>query len=427
MKHWVSDASAATLGYISGGMPGAAVGWTGRRVYKNAKRRYKQLTTKLKNIMAPVTPPRTPSKRKHESEASKSRKKKRSNKRGSKSKKKDKVVKREPRHIASGEIRGGIDSSSEFVKWHKMKRHKSWQYGGKFTYVSNDLGAFLNISGSQQVSCVSAQNTRSQMLTSTGPTYNSFQNATGYVFLDPNSQITGSPTFVVAAAGATPAQKKFQMLNNYFDLEVTNLSSVAADLDVYLFLCKKNCALTPDILWQQDLQNQGLGVGIDLLPGAGTPTGGTVGYTTINYPGERYPNKGLASQFWKLAVVKNMKLAPDATEMLNMKVKTNAKTSYEFLNSIPVDVPYIGGLTTVVMFVMRGSLVRDTTALGANSITYGSATLGYAFKKTVVMQNALSIGAINSKLAVSQATTSVTFANQKQLNAIDVGAGVQNV
>ena len=314
------------------------------------------------------------------------------------------VNKREPKQVEVGDVHSGIDASTFRVKLHKYKLPKSFKSAGRFTYTQNQTGTIIGNEGKQSVVNLIAANMRNQFITATGVPYNYNQSARDYLSMDPNQKNTGS----TIAGGATaafpatnrPANQRIMVLKNDFQIEITNFSSVAAYVDIYMYVAKRNGQKTPIELWDDQNASDAFGNSVAGYPTSGNKTG-TIGYQPSDYPGEKPTKASLVKRHFKLLTVKDFKLGAAATETWNVLCTTNKGLNVNSLTDNTDD--WIAGMSIHFIAVVRGQLVEDVAVTDGTGATYGPTRIGYAVKHTVVLQNAFGPGSLSSRLAVTTA------------------------
>jgi len=340
-----------------------------------------------------------------------------------------------PLNIDSSSLQNGIDTVVKRINLPGRKIPRALKFTGRFYNIQTQTG-FLSKEdlGQQLVEMITAQNTREQFIISSGVNFAWYQAAVAYFKDDPNGLNTGggmaSPYY---PAAITDLKNRFvNVLNNHFQIMLTNFMSISTLVDVYLCMSKSDQANDPSGVWQTDLDSQGLGIAGQTFDTTGklTTTNATIGSESINMPGER-PGGSTFHKHWKILAVRRMKLSGGGTEEVTFNVNVNRAVRRDQFDLVTTE--YQKNLSLTVMVVARSQLVvsRVGTSAYTRSVGYGGVRLGYAVKNQVTLANLLGQSSIGSRHAYSRSVggnpNTVADMSQREVNVDDTATQVQDL
>lgn len=309
----------------------------------------------------------------------------------------------------------GVSSETIRVKATPLKLRKGIKTIGRWNYQQTHNGIIIGTAGTQTVTDICLVNGTSQIITSSGPGYGFFQNATALQQLNPYLSTSSS----VVVGVATPFNDRFVILRNQVKLEITNFSGVGALVDVYLMKCKKSDASSCSSIWATSLIQDGLGQVAAVRPVAGSNTG-TAGYASdVNFVGLVPSQSKTFKGFHQIQAVKHIDLSGNSTELVNFDIEINKVVNTGIIREEDGTLLRLhGGLTYSVMIVQRGQLVEDKTV--GTLVTYGSTKIGYiATVKSQMCALAGNASRLDDQRVISNVPAGATTANQSYTNEVD--------
>lgn len=226
-----------------------------------------------------------------------------------------------------------------------------------------------------------------------------------------------------------------------WEVNLTNFSTVAVEIDFNILICKKTCDNSPTQAWGLALQNKALGQAIESPPTALAGTAIVYGYpyvanNAVNYAQSKVSNAnatyGLSpysekefNQVWKKLGRRVYTLPGGATKKVIMKIGYHKTISKGYLTSIQTSTAlpsFIAGLSVVPLIIARAAPVLDTAL---SCVTHGIVDLGMTSNQKV---NFMAPAAKATRLEVnrvapnfvSESTVSAgVYTNLKIINDID--------
>lgn len=312
---------------------------------------------------------------------------------------------RNPRELNSSTFQNSIDTARKSVVLKGRPLPKSLRYVGKYFNVQVQTCSLGNkLVGRQVVGIIAAQNTLSQFITSSGNQPAWYQAAKSYFDDNPNAGTSGSNTYL---ANIAPVNQYCFVLNNNFQVMVTNFESISTMCDLYLCLSKKNQDNDPIGVWNSDLQSQGLSLANQVFDNSADKNSGVpaVGHEDAQNPGCR-PGGRMFKRQWKILSVRRMKLAAGATEECSFNVRVNRAIRRDMLAQDTS--PFVAGMSLVLFAVAKSQLVsvKRTYLIGATSFkpTYGEVSLGFAIRNSVTTTSYSGNAVVGSRHALAYIT-----------------------
>lgn len=247
---------------------------------------------------------------------------------------------------------------------------------GRWVYHSVRQGYLASVAGRQFTDDIQHLGTPAQLTSPTNASLTPFSNDIGLSELNPNFNNTGSDLLTIKS----PPNDKFIWSGCQMEMEMTNFSSVAAFVDLYLVRARKNLIQSPFNAWNTGYINAAYGQSANVQPAAGSVTGVTGGYEGNFMVGTKPTDSKIFQESYKVMAIKHLELSGGSTEKVvfdifaDKLIQRDIQTAY-----IANSTPFIANQTYSLMAVIRGSLVNDvTTGTGiAEFVTYGETKVGY--------------------------------------------------
>lgn len=419
----VGGASAATLGFIAGDLPGAVVGYS---VYKG----YAALRKYMKRKAVSGSKYR---KRRRSSYVKKRFSKRKMNKKPWKiSFKRGLLSKRTSKGaFVADDLHSGMSMRHYNIVIQKppkgLMKGGSQQWFEQYGYRSTSSG------GLQSGYELCHVGTASQIAVSSGTAIsyaaNPTQSSWRYLAFNPYEATSGSTIFT---ATTVPLTDKICLANIEIQIDITNFENLAANVDIYLLRCKQNAVQGPIGSWTQSAQNvQSNSLSSAGTTAAGVATGGVVGYANNVVVGVKPTMFKDWMQLWKIVKVHHINLAAAAHEQVTFNVRYNqvfdmskviqAQTAYTATpatwTQANINLPFLkGGLSVLV--VQRGCVVDDVTA-GATLPTFGTSDIGYVVTKKHVFKPMYGNANRLSGATAYPQISAPTNANMRIINYVD--------
>lgn len=208
----------------------------------------------------------------------------------------------------------------------------------------------------------------------TTPTHT--QSVVRYFDMNPGRGLTGSG----AITAGNPSTDRYCMLKSYLNLDITNVSSISAQVELVVYKCRKLTNLIPT-----DLSNGTL-VGFQAYPSLVTPVdatrpaGGSGAYGTLGAIRTTFPYATASMpegtrQFYSVLKRRQMLIGPGSTENVTMKFILNkigkSDTMLQCRSQLANGDTFLPNTTVFVQLRVLGAVVKDT-AVG----TYGGGVHG---------------------------------------------------
>lgn len=299
------------------------------------------------------------------------------------------------------------------------KRPLSLSTQGRWVYRQSHSGRFSGVVGKQFATSMFCMNTSSQTTVSTGTPYSYLQNDTALRQMNPYATSTGSS--VMPTLGVGMKNDRFGILYNVADIMFTNFSTVACNIDVFVYECVKSGKEDPHTSWQDGYVNGPYAV-VETFGAPGTAAGASHGYADRDHPYAHPLESAQFRQFWKIRAQDKIMLTSGASHTLKIKNIVNKIVQQE------VDAQYftdgylfVGGRTYVVGVRALGQLVNDNTAGGYDLPTYAPVEVGWVAQvKTVCCAVSGNADRISSNLFVqANVPTSANLADLQEIDQED--------
>lgn len=323
------------------------------------------------------------------------------------------------RHVERRESHGsntnvshsGITTDVIRISGRSSKKHKK-KLLGSWRYLINYNSFWTSTAGLQYVGFMGSIGTKSQMFVNSGVGYNVYQSAIGLADLNPYKENTGSITI---PSVVSPNNDNFMLRSAAVKIEISNMSTVGAILDIYVVTPKVANSNDPVTIWQSTYD--GFGIASAVPPTPGYAVGPTSGSMNINIPGVLPKDSSPFNKAFKIVAVKSVKLAGEATELIDFDIMLDKMISRSKLYATNNE--YFAGQTHFFMGVLRGAIVSDNTVATHYPVP-GSAKIGFnttvRYVATAVKNNA---ARLNVALITDTIPAGATTANQGTLNEVD--------
>jgi len=286
-----------------------------------------------------------------------------------------------------------------------------------FYYTQSGVAVLENTAGYQKATTICGTNTKNQWLESTGSGYvNTFQNYTRLFDMNPYQFTTGSN--YLTAQGATIANDRMYCKTVDLNVEFTNFSNIAGYVTLYYCTPKRLLDEYPETSWSSGLVVEGLGKSTHADVGAGT-TVGTTGGATWQDVGQKPSQSDLFRNDWIVHQEKTFYMASGATINHSTHVVVNKLFKQEVLARDADTINcYIPKASVVVMAVLRGQVVNDTTVEESNITKYGSLNVDFnstnKYKLGYVEGNA---ARLTGNIVATQVPINAAESNMELINA----------
>jgi len=284
---------------------------------------------------------------------------------------------------------------------------------GKWTYMQSTQGFIKEASGRQATSWIGGIGMNSQLVTSTGAGFNSFQNHIGLQQLNPYLQNTGSTLL----PSRNPYTDKFLIKGVEFDMEFTNQSNTSVTLDIYFFTNKTTSQADPFGIWQQAMLEEGGGLTIMTLPSAGKTNDGAHGYQRTYNPHASPLEHKTFKRLVKTLHKATFHLGPHAVEVFKANIAYNKLVHAHVVNKLLAEsVQSMPNCGIYVLGIARGQPVNDETD-GAVTMTYAATNIGFISRTRYTMHSISgNAGRVDISTAASAVPSVATLPNQRLLN-----------
>lgn len=392
----IGSISAATLGYIHGNIKGARMAY---KLYKNMPP-YKRKNNHTSNYPRKRRVRRVFPKRK---KATLKRKTKR------------KFKQQLPQ---TDGIHSGVERNSVNLVFKAKKGLPGSQKGmGTFHYAQNHVLKTTSAAGTQNAWVLACGATVSQCLTSSGGSYNPYQNNTALELMNPNLTNTGS-SFVPTVV--TPLNDRFLLKNQVAEVEITNMTGVATYCELYLCVAKTANASDPVNQWAQGYTDDSFGVAANVFPAPGTSVSGATGKGGITFPGAVPGETSTFRSMWKVKYQHKFELAGAASYQHFINIDQNVMIKRDQL--VAQSGSWKNGVSWCLFVVQRGAVVLDITTVGAgNGIpTFGSTVLATIVTVKTKMQAVAGNAARLSTVFVADRVPANAATNMEEIiNEVD--------
>jgi len=278
----------------------------------------------------------------------------------------------------SGDADNGTDSISRTIRLNNNKPVKHAKGCWKYSQFVPEV-PFSN--AGNQANQQFAMGTVSQITVSTGVAHNGTENQVALRLMNPNYLNTGSA--YIPAAGV-PTTDEFVIKTMKMELEITSWMDLCQTVDLYFYVAKNAGQDLLDIVWARGLQQQGSGKSqaTKLISPLYL---GVAGYGNINEP---YCTPLDASEYisnqYTFKGSESFVISGGSTKKVVYNILANKKVKSSELDLAAADgsITY-PGLTCIVMMVVRGQIVCDTTA-ALNKPTFATTRLGVICRQSYV-------------------------------------------
>lgn len=235
-------------------------------------------------------------------------------------------------------------------------------------------------------------------------------------------------------------QKMFNMTLG-LEVHMANFSTVDAVVQLYVFESRNDSTRTVEEFINLQLIRLGGGLIGSGQPGAGSSTGGAIGfYNDSNIVGDPSKIPGMSKEY-KLLKKLRFDLSSGSTHEQEFMIKMNllhdqslyiSKNSalnndpVSWTNANIVEMKYPKGMIHVYAF-QRGCVINDVTG-GANTPTYATSKIGYLIKKNLTFHSVeMKETRSAPQIRYHQNSFNPSDANQKFINVVDTSANVGKV
>lgn len=313
----------------------------------------------------------------------------------------------------TSDIHSGLQSS----KWSipaSRKLPKSVK-GAVMIMSENRSAITTSVAGAQGVLAVYVSGTPSQWVspasgTSVAPSIR--QSEIPYFDMNPNRFTTGSGKL----PATVPLDDRLCLLSQETIIDVSNFTSLATNLEMYVFRCTNNTDFDPVYLWNQQITADAYSVTPYGAPLAGTQFPSTFGASSSATP-YMQPKGPLIRGFYKMIGKKQLYLAGGASESVKLNIGHNwvAKEQAIISNANA----YCPG-SVVIVFRQLGMVAADQTVT-ARLATHGISKIGAVFNTRYFFKGVYGNGArLRSQLAWGIEPYGATVANLVQIDSKDV-------
>lgn len=233
------------------------------------------------------------------------------------------------------------------------------------------------------------------------------------------------------ANNAIPNNDKLYISQASVLVDLTNFASISSDVQISVFLCKKDVDTDPIDTGTALLSNYNVGTAIvnPYLPEntAQINTGvSDVRKTTLGMPGSRYDEVKDLGKWWKLVCHEQFPMAAGSTKRLDMVLHINKMIDKVVVNASPYK--YIKGYSIVCMIRSIGQVVIDDSneaISGTRYVTYGPPAVGCV---ATVKYHCSAVKDNVNRLKLDIAQTGISYptalTNLKSLSNMDTEIGV---
>jgi hypothetical protein len=291
------------------------------------------------------------------------------------------------------DVHSGITSTGYKVVVNPKVPKLMQKYIGFKVFESYPYAQASDVGGNQNVTTIAVLGSIQQQMTSTaslnlGAAPDLALN--GYIGLNPDGGMVG-PT-ALSSLTQIPDQK-FLYRQTDLTLRVANLTTLAAEVDIYVLKCVAQCAKLPDVLWSELCNIDAYGTNGLAQPSTGNfVAGASFGYINPSVVGSNPFEYREFKKFWKPLKIHHINLAAAAEEKVHFSIINNQ--TFDIAQNIELNpamtrapATWISGNVTVkypkgcvaVMMVSRGALIKDTAT--DKLISYGRTEIGYTVTK----------------------------------------------
>lgn len=398
--------AAATLGYIYGDIPGAALSYS---LYNRMKRKA-TTTRKRKHVKRVKYRHVRPAKRKVKSVA------------GRRYSRRNQYAKKGVQKFQGSDLHSGTAECVVFMKVapfprkivsrHQARLHYKWDY------VFDSKGP----AGAQNALEMLYIGTTYQWLISTGSGYSQAQSALRWLDVNPNANFTGSNKF----SNSTSTVDKLLLHTVEIDSYWASMENIAQEVVIYFLVCKRDTNHSPTFHWNTGLTDEGLQVGIISQPAPGNQVGGNVGFEN-NTLSHSVPRGKLFHYHWKVGKVCKFRLAPAANYNTKAFITMNQLCNIELYGELHSSGIFYPKGCVCMLVTINGAVVRDKT--NANDVvTFGSTQVAVVHKVhnhfKVVQHNA---ERVDAEIDVTQIPYNTDVGNQYIVSYGDTPSHIQQV
>jgi len=254
-------------------------------------------------------------------------------------------------------VHSGVNKDYAKIVLHKYpKLGSSQKMSGTWTYTQTHSGIQRSAAGRQDVRVIACGETKSQLLTSTGSTYNVYQNNVALEQLNPNLTNTGS-TFIPSVG--TPLNDRFFVKENFVEFNFTNLTGTASLCELYIVTAKTANASDPVNEWNVGYTDDGFGKSVYTQPVPGASIGGIAGSGNAGFVGSTPTETSTFRSMWKIHHRHKFELAGGSSYQHNVAVYVNKIIKRNQVAEMSGT--WITGTSWAAFLVQRGTVAADVS------------------------------------------------------------------
>jgi len=317
----------------------------------------------------------------------------------------------------TAEVHSGISGAN--LRYSLGRAYSKQCFGAAQVLVENSQFFGVNQIGKQRCADIWVANSSAQCLVGdtevAGGDVNYGEGSVGLLDMQPNGGQTGGTYFT---ADVQPNHDKIFVSNVSYIMDISNLSSLSAIVDIYFVQCVQNTNRSPFQAFSDELLTLNGNKAASVYPGTGTISG-QAGALDVSFVGAR-PGK-VFKESWKILGVHNILMGGSTAEHLVVNINTNymvdrakiyAANAMVADDKVPIatDITrnYLQGGTIACMAIWRGqSVISDSFG---DFATWGQAQLSFTMmKKTTLKLVEASAGRIGTAIGFSGVTTGGTL------------------
>lgn len=255
----------------------------------------------------------------------------------------------------------------------KLKTLGKFKYENLKQYVPSQ-----NSTGTQLVTIAPHVFTKSQMVGDTSSTVTDFNRWSDDPFLfNYNSTVPANAVYNNTPFPSIVDADKIAINKLQYDLQLVNLKSISAEIQVYWFLCKRATNNAPWETWSEAVENEegNLQTSATHRTTFGTTTV-TAGRKTRDVYGTDPMNYKLFKSFWKPIGSHNVILQPGDVHNMRWNCVMNKVYTRKFLKEQTSQ--FVAGLSICPMIIGRGQIVGLSTdgSTAAQEVSYSPVHIG---------------------------------------------------
>jgi len=323
-------------------------------------------------------------------------------------------------------VHSGVNKDYAKIVLHKYpKLGSSQKMAGTWTYTQTHSGIQRSAAGRQNVVVIACGETKSQLLTSSGSTYNVYQNNVALEQLNPNLSNTGS---AFLSSVVTPLNDRFFVKENFVEFNFTNLTGTAALCELYIVTAKTANASDPVNEWNFGYTDDGFGKSVYTQPVPGATSGGVAGSGNAGFVGSTPTETSTFRSMWKIHHRHKFELAGGSSYQHNVAVYVNKVIKKNQV--VEMSGSWVTGTSWAAFLVQRGTVAADVTNSAGTGPPYPLATTVATFAPsevayiTNVKTKCQAIAGNAARLPVAmysnEVPNSTNFSNVRIINTQDV-------